>query len=98
MSNEKDEFYEDDHTDTPVEYSILDGEDYDELDDLLYGAFIVEDIQRLNAELDAPQRALMARILRKTAAMFLKREKAAFKKGLAEGWTWGKEERGQGDH
>ncbi len=94
MSTKKDEFYEDDHMDAHVEYSILDDEEYDELDDLLYGTFIAKDIERLNADLDAPQRTLFAKILRRTAEMFLKREKAAFKKGLAEGWAWGKEEQG----
>ena len=92
MSAEKNEFHEDDHMNADVEYTILDDEEYDMIDDLLYGAFIVKDIERLREELNEPQRALLAKILRRTAQMFLKREKMAFKKGLAEGWSLGKEE------
>ena len=95
MSAKKNEFHEDDHKNADVEYTIFDDEEYDMMDDLLYGAFIVKDIERLREELNEPQRALFAKILRRTAEMFLKREKTAFNKGLIEGWSLWKEEQGK---
>ncbi len=81
-----------------VEYTMFDDEEYDMMDDLQYGALIVQDIERLREELNESQRALLAKILRRTAEMFLKREKKAFKKGLVEGWDLGKEEQRKVDH
>lgn len=98
MSTEKDEFYEDDKVCGDEKYSIFEDEEYDEIDDLLYRAFIAKDIERLNTDLNEPQRLLLKKIVQSMMEVLLKREKLAFKKGLAEGWALGKEELGHGSH
>ena len=97
MSTEKEEFFDDDNV-CDEEYSILEDEEYDEIDDLLYRAFIAKDIECLSSDLSEPQRLLFKKIVRRMMEMLLKREKMAFKKGLVEGWTFGKEEQRKDDH
>ena len=97
MSAEKIEHHEDDMN-ADVEYTMLDDEEYDEIDDLLYRAFIAKDIECLSSDLSEPQRLLFKKIVRRMMEMLLKREKMAFKKGLVEGWDLGKEEQRKDDH
>lgn len=82
MSATVDEY--DDYEDTE-DYDAKFDETYDEIDDLLYRAFLMRDVDRLNGELNEEQRLLLKNILGRTEKVIAGRARLAFKRGVAQG-------------